>query len=1009
MDEQFDSIAPGQYFLVQLSSGGASGSPLPAPDATGSIAMAATAGKVALVLGTTALSGSGCPLAASVVDFVGYGTTANCFEGTGPAPAPSNTTADFRKAGGCIGTNDNAADFLVSAPFPRNTASPLNNCIAGAPPNLTIADVTVSEGNSGTTTATFTVSLSAPAPSTDITFDIATADGTAQDDNPATEDNDYVARTLTSQIIPAGQTAYTFTVNVNADVVVENDETFLVNVTNASGATITDGQAVDTIQNDDLPSLSVNDVSQNEGNTGTSTFTFTVSLSSPAPTGGVTFDIATADGTAQDDTPATEDNDYVARSLASQTIAAGSSTYTFDVTVNGDVNIEPNETFVVNVSNVSGATVADGQGRGTIQNDDSPSLSIADVSANETNSGTTTFTFTVTSSLSAPAGGITFDIATADGTAQDDNPVSEDNDYVAKSLTSQTIPATQTTYTFEVTVNGDTFVEPNETFVVNITNASGAGISDGSATGTIVNDDAAQLVISQIYGAGGNVGATHQNDFIEIFNRGTTTVNLAGWSVQYVSATGTGAWSVTNLSGTLVPGRYYLVQEAGGANGSPLPTPDATGAIAIAATAGKVALVGNTVALTGGCPSSTSIIDRVGYGAAASCFEGSGPAPAPGTTTADFRKVGGCTDTNDNAANFLTATPAPRNTASPLNDCNAPPNLTIDNVSVTEGNSGTVTANFTVSLSLPAPAGGVTFDIATQNDTATTSDNDYVLNSLTSQTIAAGNSTCNFAVTVNGDINVEPDEAFFVNVTNVTGANVTDGQGVGTIQNDDSAATPGAIVISQVYGGGGNAGAPLLNDLIELFNRGGTAVDVTGWSVQYNGATATTAFNVTPICPSGTCLIQPGQYFLVKEASGGANGSAFTADVTGTIAMSATAGRVALVNNTTALVGNTACGTLLSSSVDFVGYGSTANCFEGAGPTAAPSNSTAVLRAANGCTDTNVNSADFATGAPNPRNTGSSFNLCAGPLPQPEQTAPSTRENGLAFHLLRVFLGAAPL
>ncbi len=811
----------------------------------------------------------------------------------------------------------------------------------------------------------------------------------------------------------------------------------------------------------------------------------------------------------------TEDNDYVARSLTGQTIPAGSSNYTFDVTVNGDLIIEPNETFFVNVTNVTGATVSDGQGQGTIQNDDSPSLTIADVSANETNSGATVFTFTVTSSLPAPAGGITFDIATADGTARDDNPVSEDNDYVARSLTGQTIPATQTTYTFDVTVIGDTFVEPDESFVVNIINVAGADVSDGSATGTIVNDDVANVVISQIYGAGGNAGATHQNDFIEIFNRGTTTINLAGWSVQYVAATGTGTWSVTNLSGTLIPGQYYLVQEAGGVNGSPLPTPDATGSISMAATAGKVALLNTTVALTGGCPTSSNIVDLVGYGATASCFEGSGPAPAPGTTTADLRKVGGCTDTNDNAADFLTATPTPRNTASPLNDCNAPPNLAIDDVSVTEGNSGTVTANFTVSLSSPAPAGGVNFDIATADETATVADNDYVLNSLTSQTITAGNTTYNFAVTVNGDTGVEPNERFFVNVTNVTGAIVTDSQGVGTIQtddsaavptlaindvslaegntgattfaftislssaapaggitfdiatadgtaqddnpatedndyvgqsltgqtitegnttytfnvtvngdalveanetffvnvtnvtgatvvdgqgqgtiqNDDSAASPGAIVISQIYGGGGNAGAPFLNDFIELFNRGGTAVDVTGWSVQYSGATAATVFSVTPICPAGPCLIQPGQYFLVKEASGGAIGAAFTADVTGTIGMSATVGRVALVNNTTALSGSTACGSLVSSSIDFVGYGSTANCFEGASPTAAPSNSTAVLRAANACTDTNVNSADFATGAPNPRNSSSPLNVCSGPDPQPEKPSQGAMNN----------------
>ena len=127
-------------------------------------------------------------------------------------------------------------------------------------------------------------------------------------------------------------------------------------------------------------SLTVSDVTLAEGDPpGTTTFTFTVTLSAPAPAGGVTFDIATADGTAQDDNPLPEDNDYVARSLTAQTIPAGSSTYTFSVTVNRDTDVEPNETFFVNVTNVTGGTVADGQGLGTIQNDDVTITPIHDI------------------------------------------------------------------------------------------------------------------------------------------------------------------------------------------------------------------------------------------------------------------------------------------------------------------------------------------------------------------------------------------------------------------------------------------------------------------------------------------------------------------------------------------------------------------------------------------------------------------------------------------------------
>jgi len=120
--------------------------------------------------------------------------------------------------------------------------------------------------------------------------------------------------------------------------------------------------------------LAINDVAALEGDAGTTTFSFTVSLSAPAGAGGVTFDIATANGTAT-----LVDNDYVQRSLTGQTIAAGNSSYTFDVSVNGDLTNEPNETFFVNVSNVVGATVADGQGQGTINNDDTPLTPIHDI------------------------------------------------------------------------------------------------------------------------------------------------------------------------------------------------------------------------------------------------------------------------------------------------------------------------------------------------------------------------------------------------------------------------------------------------------------------------------------------------------------------------------------------------------------------------------------------------------------------------------------------------------
>jgi uncharacterized protein len=310
----------------------------------------------------------------------------------------------------------------------------------------------------------------------------------------------------------------------------------------------------------------------------------------------------------------------------------------------------------------------------------------------------------------------------------------------------------------------------------------------------------ADIVISQVYGGGGNSGAPYTHDFVELFNRGTTIVSLAGWSIQYASATGTGgfgstATQITPLSGSLTPGQYLLVQEASSTVGAPLPTPDVTDTspIAMAAGAGKVALVNsiNPLGCNGGStPCSADqlaqILDLVGYGNA-NFFEGSGAAPTLSNTTGALRLANGCTDTNNNAADFVVVSPSPRNTTSPLTPCSAPPapSLSINDVSASEGNSGTTSFGFTVSLSVSAGTGGVTFDIATQDNSATVADNDYVAQSLTAQTIPEGQSNYVFSVLVNGDATDEPDETFFVNVTNVTGADVADAQGLGTITNDD--------------------------------------------------------------------------------------------------------------------------------------------------------------------------------------------------------------------------------
>ena len=179
----------------------------------------------------------------------------------------------------------------------------------------------------------------------------------------------------------------------------------------------------------------------------------------------------------------------------------------------------------------------------------------------------------------------------------------------------------------------------------------------------------AAVVISQVYGGGGNSGATLQHDFIEIFNNGSAAESIGGWSVQYAAATGTN-WQVTAIPAgtTLQPGQYLLVREAAGAGGTVAVTGDITGGIAMGAASGKVALANTSTALTGSAaPTGGSVVDILSYGSSTPT-EGS-PTAVLSATTAALRNGGGCTDTNANSADFSVGTPAPRNSTTTLAPC----------------------------------------------------------------------------------------------------------------------------------------------------------------------------------------------------------------------------------------------------------------------------------------------------------------------------------------------------
>ncbi|MEO8632033.1 MAG: lamin tail domain-containing protein [Chloroflexota bacterium] len=250
------------------------------------------------------------------------------------------------------------------------------------------------------------------------------------------------------------------------------------------------------------------------------------------------------------------------------------------------------------------------------------------------------------------------------------------------------------------------------------------GFPTGAAPASALS---AGVVISQVYGGGGNGGATYTHDFVELFNRGTTAVSLAGWSIQYASATGTGNFGassaqLTELSGVLAPGQYLLIQEASNAGvGAPLPAADIVDAtpIAMAAGAGKVALVNSPTSLGcngGSAPCSSSalaaIVDLVGYGSA-NFFEGAAAAPTLSSTTAGLRSGGGCVETDNNASDFTAATPAPRNQASPTRSCDADPAPAVTGTTPANG-AGAVAlnANVTVTFSENVVVLGTWFSIS---------------------------------------------------------------------------------------------------------------------------------------------------------------------------------------------------------------------------------------------------------------------------------------------------------
>lgn len=364
------------------------------------------------------------------------------------------------------------------------------------------------------------------------------------------------------------------------------------------------------------------------------------------------------------------------------------------------------------------------------------------------------------------------------------------------------------------------------------------------------------VVVSEVYGGGGNSGATFTHDFIELENRGAVAVDVTGWSVQYASATGS-SWQVTAISGAIPPGGHFLVGEGTGGGGTtPLPTPDATGSIALSATAGKVALLTTAVALTcsAGCATQSGVKDFVGFGSAASSFEGAGPTPPPSNITSVARVSG--PDTDNNATDFTSAAPTPQNSGGQAPSITTQPAST----SVEPGGTATLTVVATGAAPLsyqwyeggsPSTAFPVGTDASSFTTPALSASTAYwvrVTNSLGSRDSGTATITvaepCTATPVTIGSVEGSGD------VTPVAGTSVTVR---GTVVGDDEGPAPTLRGFYLQDSGDGDA---TTSDGIFVFNGNnddvdlGDDVEVTGTATEFQGQTQISS-SLVEVCGTG--------------------------------------------------------------------------------------------------------------------------------------------------------------
>ena len=656
-------------------------------------------------------------------------------------------------------------------------------------PIVSIDSASAAEGDA----VVFTVSLSGPSAS-DVTVTLNTADGTA------VAPGDYTAQAGVVVTIPAGSVTATVSVPTIEDTLFEGNETFTATISNPSGATIGTATGTGTITDDEAaPTLSIDDVTVNES---AGSATFTVTLSGASATA-VTVDYATANGTA------IAGSDYT-DTIGTLTFAPGTLTQTVTVPITNDALFEGSETYNVDLSNATVATIADGSGLGTITDDETtPVVSIDSPNALEGDA----MVFTVSLS-NASATDVTVSLDTGNGSAV------APGDYTAQAAFLVTIPAGSTSATVNVPTIEDALFEGDETFSATISNPSGATIGTATGTGTIADDEAQPSVSID------SAGATEGSPV-------AFTVSLSGTSATDVTVV------LTTANGTAVAPNDYTAQSgitvtipAGSTSVIVnVPTSDdalfegsetftATLSAPTGATLGTATGTGTitdndaapVVSISGGSAAEGSAVVFTVSLSAASAIDttvlldtGDGSAVAPGDYTAQAALLvtipAGSTSatvsvpTVDDAlfegdetftATISNPTGATLGTAvatGTITDNDAAPTLSIDDVTVNEAGG---TATFTVTLS-GASTTTVTVDYASAPGTAT-APADFAAASGT-LTFAPGTLTQTVTVPIVDDNIDEADETFTVGLANATGAAIGDDSGTGTITDNDGTPT----------------------------------------------------------------------------------------------------------------------------------------------------------------------------------------------------------------------------